>query len=551
MRKLCVSFIAIMMFLFCNSAFAVSHPLMLEYDGGTHEYNGEVYSLVVNNQLLDPPLSPIVFNDRALVPVREIFEEVGATVNYIGDTQTIEVFNDDSYVRLRINDNVAYINGDRTNIPDNVVPKLIAKVGGETKTMVPVRFISETIGLDVEFDANDGAIIIDSAGYTMTDESQAPTVDEVIVPQEPVVEENYVVETTPCVTDVSYGVVDDKSVMVKVVTDIEATDLSDFVLNSPERVILDIAGAKLSGVGGTINVNASGVSSIRLGDNDERARIVIDVNSLVGYEVRQVSATEIGIYVITEGVKEVATPAPTKTPEKKPDQQSQSTVTIKPDSSKLIVLDAGHGGTDPGAVGYLNGNKVLEKNLTLEITNRVKTILENAGYTVSMTREGDTLPSLSERPAQANAEDAAVFVSIHINAVDNAPEANGTEVFYATENNGDEYGATSKELAKNILDRMLYYMGSTNRGVKSAEHAVTRKCYMPAALAEVGFITNPEEVYKMTTDEYQQKAAQGIAEGIMITLKDIEVPEVKPVRGKTVTVQSADANTKGAATATH
>lgn len=79
------------------------------------------------------------------------------------------------------------------------------------------------------------------------------------------------------------------------------------------------------------------------------------------------------------------------------------------------MLDAGHGGSDSGAVGYSNGNVVLEKNLTLEITYKVKEILENAGYTVSMTRTGDTLPSLVERPTQANAENAAVFVSIHIN----------------------------------------------------------------------------------------------------------------------------------------
>jgi len=85
--------------------------------------------------------------------------------------------------------------------------------------------------------------------------------------------------------------------------------------------------------------------------------------------------------------------------------------------------------------------------------------------------------------------------------------------------------ATSEKLATNILNRMLYYMGSTNRGVKTAEHAVTKRCEMPAALTEVGFITNPTEVYNMTTDEYQYKAAQGIAEGIMITLKDINVPQ--------------------------
>ena len=66
------------------------------------------------------------------------------------------------------NDNVAYINGEKTNIPDNVVPKLISKVGGETKTMVPVRFISETRGLDVKFDSEDGAILIDSDGYVIS-----------------------------------------------------------------------------------------------------------------------------------------------------------------------------------------------------------------------------------------------------------------------------------------------------------------------------------------------------------------------------------------------
>ncbi len=97
--------------------FASAQTMMLEYDGGTHEYNGEIYALVVNNQLINPPLSPIIFNDRALVPVREIFEEVGATVNYINDTQTIEVSSDEYDVVMRINDNVAYINGEKPIYP--------------------------------------------------------------------------------------------------------------------------------------------------------------------------------------------------------------------------------------------------------------------------------------------------------------------------------------------------------------------------------------------------------------------------------------------------
>ncbi len=533
MRKLCVSFVAIMMFLFCNIGIKASGPMMLEYDGGTHEYYGAVYSLVVNDQLLDPPLSPIVFNDRALVPVREIFEEVGATVNYIGETQTIEVFNDDSYVRMRINDNVAYIDGNKTNIPDNVVPKLISKVGGETKTMVPVRFISETIGLGVEFDSNDGAIIIDSNGYTTSDKVEPSVAEEIYVPD----------VVVPYVTDVAYNVVDDTSVAVKITADNDISNYSDFVLESPERVIIDIAGAKIGIGNSALDINESGVSGIRLGDNEERARIVIDVEGLNGYEIYQISSNELGIKVVTEG-ESIEVPVPTNAPVTEVEKPSTNNSASVSNEKKLIILDAGHGGKDPGAIGTLNGDEVLEKNLTLQVTCKVRDILENAGYEVMLTRDSDEYLTLSERPELANKMDAAVFVSIHINAADSVPEANGTEVFYATENNGNEYGATSKKLAANILERMLYYMGSTNRGVKSAEHAVTRKCYMPAALAEVGFITNSFEVYKMTTDEYQQKAAQGIAEGIMITIEDIEIPAIKPVRGeKKTAIEPTSAST--------
>ncbi len=514
MKKISVSFIALLMFLFCSATFASANTMLLEYDGGTHEYNGEVYALVVNNQLLDPPLSPIIFNDRALVPVREIFEEVGAKVNYINDTQTVEVYNDDSYIRMKINDNVAYINGEKENIPDNVVPKLISKVGGETKTMVPVRFISETIGLDVEFDWADGAILIESEQIAPSEETQTAAPEEIeTVPEETAA------PVASYLTDVSYEVVDDRNVKVKVRTDNDITDYSDFTLSSPERIVLDIAGTRLKGINETMSVNAAGVSTVRLGDNAERARTVIDVTNLESYAVEKTEPNLIEVSVTTKEA-----PEPTPAPTKKPVQTSQSSI-AETNGGKLIVLDAGHGGTDSGAVGQIDGNIILEKNLTLEITNKVKEILEKAGYAVSMTRTDDSLPTLVERPTQANEENAAVFVSIHINSVDNAPQANGTEVFYAESNNSDSYGTTSKKLAENILDRMLYYMGSTNRGVKTAEHAVTKRCDMPAALAEVGFITNPTEVYNMTTDEYQYKAAQGIAEGIMITLRDITVPQ--------------------------
>ena len=514
MRKAIITVIATLIIMLCGMSYANAEGVMLEYDGGTHEYNGEFYSLVVNNQLIDPPLAPIIFNDRALVPVREIFEEVGAEVSYINETQTVEVKGANTDVTLRINDNVAYVNGYKTKIPDNVVPKLISKVGGETKTMVPVRFISESIGLDVEFDSEDGAILIESDGYTLADPSQLPSYTEP--------------EPEPIhVTDISYEIISSVAARVTVTTDGMIDSYDDFILESPQRVVVDISNARLSTMKENTIVGAAGLSTVRAGDNGERARIVLDMNGLKTYTVNQTSDNTLEINTVisapkkeavTEGVKNEVKPAATPKPTPNPQYKA------RPSEDMLIVLDAGHGGSDVGAVGEIDDEPLYEKDLTLQITKRVQKILENAGYNISLTRTGDTLPSLAERPEQANAENAALFISIHINSA-TVSNAYGTEVYYAASNNDDGYGVTSETFAENVLSRMLKYMNSVNRGVKTAEHAVTKRCNMPAVLAEVGFISNPDEAYLMTTDEYQQKVAQGIAEGVIITLRNVEMPE--------------------------
>ena len=187
------------------------------------------------------------------------------------------------------------------------------------------------------------------------------------------------------------------------------------------------------------------------------------------------------------------------------------------------MLDAGHGGTDPGALGKLNGKTVNEKDLTLSITYKVKAMLDSNGYKTAMTRTGDTLPSLSERPQMANDKDCALFASIHINSAEDE-SASGTEVYYSEENNGDEYGLTSQEFATNVLDGMLKYMKSNDRGIRMANWAVIRRSNMPAVLIEVGFISNEKELKLMCSDDYQNKVARGIAEGIINTIHYVNVP---------------------------
>lgn len=513
MRKLKLFFIFVFIFVLNSLTVCADNHLILRYDGINHEYSGSLFSLIVNNRKLnDLPMPPIIFNDRALVPIREIFEELGASVSYDGSDQSIEVIYGDTYIRMHINDNVAYVNGQKKAIPDNVVPKLISIEGGETKTMVPVRFISETIGIDVDFSSEYEAILINSSNYDFND-----TVEETPKP-----------EIVPEITNVSYTMDGSDKINVLIETNTTINDYSSFTMSDPNRVVTDVTGFKMANLA-DIRVGEENISSVRLGDNEERARVVVDISGeIVDYSTSKLSDNELLVSVIT--TSPVKTPVPTISPS---NPTTTPSVTASPEptkrpaassSEKLIVIDSGHGGKDSGAVGVLDGKTILEKDLTLQIAFKVREILESNGYTVDMTRDTDKYLELTEPPAQANEENAAVFVSIHINSAENVPEASGTEVYYSVENNGDSYGTTSAVLAKNILNRMLYNMESKNRGVKTANHAVTRRCNMPAVLVEVGFISNEDELRKMCSEEYQYKAAQGIAEGIIDTLKDIQVP---------------------------
>lgn len=510
------------------SSSAEAGGMQICYDGATHWYTGEIYSLIVNGNRINSAMEPIIFNDHALVPVREIFEECGATVDYTMETQCVEIQYDDSYIRMYINDNYAYVNGKKQEIPDNVVPKLINKPGGETKTMVPVRFISETAGMDVEFDGENGEIII-----TSKEAEDVPVRVEEPVEEEPVQETPAETQAAANVVSTKYNMLSDTSMKITVECDGSVEGLySAFTLTAPERVVVDFAYMGLSEGEQTINVGTDGIDAIRTGHNDERARIVVDVEGLVDYSVEAVSDNTVEIVVEVSG----NTSAPEATEPPKTDTGSNApSNTVTPsytegitqataeDSQKVIMLDAGHGGSDPGAIGTLNGTQINEKDLTLSITYKVKAILEANGYKTSMTRTGDTLPSLTERPAQANAENCALFVSIHINSAE-ATSAYGTEVYYSEENNGDSYGVTSQAFAENVLNGMISNMGSYNRGVKMANWAVIRRSNMPAILLEVGFISNQEELANMCSDDYQNKVAKGIAEGIINTVHNVNVP---------------------------
>lgn len=176
--------------------------------------------------------------------------------------------------------------------------------------------------------------------------------------------------------------------------------------------------------------------------------------------------------------------------------------------NRIIVLDAGHGGSDPGAVK----NGVYEKTIALDVSKRVEAKLKAAGATVLMTRKTDVYPTLQDRVDYARKHYAETFVSVHVNAA-SSTAAKGAEVFYDTSANDN--GLESKYLATDIQQRIAQYADMHYRGVFDREFYVIRNQDIPAVLVELGFITNSSDFAKLTSPTYMDKYASAIYQGIV------------------------------------
>ena len=208
-----------------------------------------------------------------------------------------------------------------------------------------------------------------------------------------------------------------------------------------------------------------------------------------------------------------------------------------PPAPKIIVIDPGHGGEDPGTENKALG--LTEKILTLDVAQRLKKVLEAAGFKVVLTRSRDVAFSpvktvdLALRADFANREHADLFVSIHFNAA--AKDTRGTEVFsYAprTQRSTDSWGAhvddsVADDAAANRLDHwnaafaaaldrgLLQALKTEDRGKKIAHWAVLRTLACPGALVEPAIITNDAEAHRVAVPAFRQKIAEGIAAGII------------------------------------
>uniref|UniRef100_A0A7C5ZZU6 N-acetylmuramoyl-L-alanine amidase n=2 Tax=Thermus tengchongensis TaxID=1214928 RepID=A0A7C5ZZU6_9DEIN len=293
-------------------------------------------------------------------------------------------------------------------------------------------------------------------------------------------------------------------------------------------------------------VNSSEVVSVQTLPEEGQVRVVVRLKGAVEATVRRYSDPE-RLVVDLSLKREASTPA-------KPAQDPPRNRPPKP-PKPVVLLDPGHGGVDPGMVGY-----VVEKEVVLDVALRLKRLLEQEGIEVRLTRDRDAHLSpdkredLSRRAAIADSSQVNLFVSIHVNATPTRT-AQGLEVFYfgqaqspgvlaqvIRENGGGELGQRLTQEARTVAERILFDIvaqanqrysqrlaetlgrklsqatGSPYRGTFPGDFFVLRYAKVPAVLVEIGFGDHPVEGRRLADPTYREKVAQGLLAGILTFL---------------------------------
>lgn len=330
----------------------------------------------------------------------------------------------------------------------------------------------------------------------------------------------------------------------------ETVPYAKHILKNPDRIFIDLRGARLGSelIGRDLSINDGLLKRVRVGQYDaETVRVVLDIDHIERHKVFALENPFRLIVDVTGNGKGKGLPPADSgiKPEPGGDNAKLSLARQLGLGVETVVIDPGHGGKDPGAIGP---GGVMEKDVVLDISKRLKEIIEGStGRRAYLTRDDDTFLALEERTAIANTREADLFVSIHINAHAN-PAVRGMETYYlnlattraeqriAARENRASYKKVSdlqkilsslmlnskkdesRALARSIQSALVKSDNGAYRpkdlGVKKAPFYVLIGAQMPSVLVEVSFVTNPREEKLLASPEYRQAMASRIYRGL-------------------------------------
>lgn len=423
--------------------------------------------IVCAGEVLESDIPAYITNGRTMVPVRLIAETLGATVEWLGTTRQVRITRAGREILLTIGSALALVDGEETGLYDGI-PAVIACDGTTKRTMVPLRFVAEQLGASAEFDSETRSVVITPAGSERSDVASVTAENGTVT----------IAWSGACTPSV-------------------------FTLGSPNRIVIDFPGGVLdASVPRTVAVESGRVAAVRTNQYDHGydgyekvARIVVDLTEDAAFTDLLVDAETPGCVTVTPADTETEPPAPAE-PDPEPEPE--------PASGPVVVLDAGHGGADPGT----QAAELDEKDLNLEVTLMAGALLEEMGVTVVYTRTEDVYVTLADRAQLANDRGADVFVSIHTNASSTSADFHGIETYYLSG------AAESRRLAAALHASVLEATGANDHSIRTANFYVLRETPMPAVLLEMGYVTNAAELENLRSPDYRAALAQGVAAGI-------------------------------------
>jgi len=412
----------------------------------------KVPRLVFNGQELNSDSIEVV-NGRTLISAGFISEYFGDRTEWNNKEKVLEIYNNNAHISLEVNNRIALINN--KPVPLEEKPRLI-----NGQVMLPLRFLTKVYGGVLSWDAETKAV-----------EYKSNRVNDIEVK--------------------SYNNAS------QVIVDMNSFAKYDLKLHhQPTRLVLDIKDVGLNLLKNLIPVDSNMVKQIRVSQyqfDPAIVRVTIDINGMSSYYMIEKDSKL--ILNIRNNLR-VATSSIISEPKTKEELKL---------TRRKIVIDAGHGGYDPGAIGAMG---VKEKEVNLDIAQRVNSLLRRKGYNAVMTRDNDHFIPLAGRAEIANTLNADIFVSIHANAHPRT-SVNGAETYAHWNASKDNWA-----LAWYVQSEMIKRSGLEDKGLKAANFAVLRESTMPSILVETGFVSNPVEERLLGSQSFRQKVAEGIVAGI-------------------------------------
>jgi len=461
-------------------------------------------NILLDNKSLETVVPSFIENDLIFVSARNIIEALGGRITWFPALKLLTINIDTRIIRIVMDDLSLEMDGKAISLetPAQII---------DNRVMIPLEVIKIIVPVEIKWDNQTKTLYINTIKpYLLTIRSYSHP------------------DKTRVVIDLS-----------------EKTEFRGNILTNPERIFIDIIGSDVRLESGykQIDINDGVIKTIRTAQfNEEISRVTFDLFQGAKYDL--FSLTEPDRVVIDifkpEGKKEIISETPALKPETK------IVPTPKVTSKRVVIIDPGHGGSDPGAIGPTG---LKESEATLKVALYLETMFKNAGIPVYLTRNKDEFISLENRSNFANQKNGFVFVSLHANsAVSNRPTAVGVETFVLS---SKYIGASAKDVAdrenrasrthpevdselaliiadleesaniKYSLDladiiqkKLVLYLKLDNRGVKQAPFVVLKGVNMAAAIVEIAFISNPTEEKLLRNNEFREKTAQALYEAI-------------------------------------